>query len=114
MKHGWILAWLLQIAAMLAVCLVQAFTHSIHPGLYAVGLWGLAPLAGLYSAYRAVRRGLSNYLAWLAPPACLYAAHMLLWGFAPSAGAGLLATLLALVGAAAGEVVRQRESRRKK
>ena len=103
MKRTWILAWLLQIAAMLAVCLLQALTYTVHPALYAALLWALVPLAGAYTAYRAVRRGLLNYAAWIAPPVCLYAAHYAIWGFAPSAGAALLTAFCALVGAAAGE-----------
>ena len=109
MKHHWILAWLLQIATMLAVCLVQALTYTVHPVLYAALLWILVPLAGGCTAYRAVRRGLLNYAAWIAPPVCLYAAHYGMWGFAPSAGAALLAAFCALVGAATGEVVKQRK-----
>ena len=57
--------------------------------------------------------GLNNYLAWLAPAACLFAAHFALWGYSPNPGAGLLTALLSLVGAAAGQVLKERGGKRK-
>ena len=90
MKRRWLWAWLGQIVVMLAVCLVQALTYPVSPLLYGALLWGLVPLAGMATACAAVRLGLNNYLAWLAPAPCLYASHYALWRFAPSAGAALL------------------------
>ncbi len=110
MKRRWIWAWALQIAEMLAVCLVEALCAGLHAGLHAALLWGLVPLAGLFTSCQAVRRGLLNYAAWLAPAVCLYGINMLVWGFAPPAGAALLTAFLSLVGAAAGEVLVQREA----
>ena len=110
MKRRWLWALALQTAEMLAVCLVQALSYGAGAGLYAALLWAAVPLAGLLTACRAVLRGLNNYLAWLAPPACLYAAHYALWGFSPSPGAALLTAFVSLVGAAAGEVLRLRKN----
>ena len=110
MKHRWIWAWLIQIAEMLVVCLIQALSHSAGAALSAVLLWGAVPLAGLLTACRAVGRGLLNYAAWIAPPAVLFAVHYAVWGFSPAAGAGLLTAFASLVGAAAGEVLRQRKN----
>ena len=112
MKHRWLLAWLVQIAVMLVVCLLQALTYPISPALYAALLWVAVPLAGFVTALLAVRHGLNNYLAFLAPAPCLFAAHYSLWRFAPSAGAALASCLAALVGAATGEVMNQRGGRR--
>lgn len=108
MKHRWILAWLLQAVEMFLAGLLASLAvgWGAIPG--GILLWGGMPLAGLFSACQATRRGLNNYLAWLAPAPCLYAAHHALWGFAPPAGAGLLTAFLSLIGAAAGQVLVQR------
>ena len=92
----------------LAVGLLAALVQGIGPAPRVLALWILAPVAGLFSSCQAVRRGLNNYLAWLAPAACLYAANYLLWRYSPPAGPGLLTAFASLVGAAAGEVLRQR------
>lgn len=111
MKHRWLWAWALQILEMLAICLVVASLHGAAP--HAVLLWGGVPLAGLLTACRAVRRGLNNYAAWIAPPACLFAVYLLLWGFSPPAGAALTTALTSLVGAAAGQVIEERRDGRR-
>ena len=114
MKRRWIWALGLQILEMLAACALQALSYGVHPALYGALLWAGVPLAGLLTACAAVRRGLNNYAAWIAPPACLFAAHFALWDFSPSAGAALLTALTSLVGAAAGEVFVQRNARKKR
>ena len=103
LKRNWAVAWLIQTAEMLAVCLVQALCFGIAP-LDDILLWGAVPLAALFTAFQAVRRGLNNYVAWLAPPVCLFAAHYFIWRYSPSAGAAMLAAFTAIVGAAAGDV----------
>ena len=113
MKNRWLRAWLIQIVEMLILCFGQAFTYCLSACIYDILLWGMIPLAGLFTAYRAVRRGLLNYAAWIAPPVCLYTSNIILWGFAPPAGAALLSAFTSLVGAAAGEVVNQRDKRTK-
>ena len=113
MKHGWAWAWALQIAEALAAGFLASLAYGAGAFLYGAALWGLMSLTGLLTACRAVNRGLNNYLAWLAPAACLYLAHYLIWGFSPPAGAGLLTALLSLVGAAAGEVLNQRRDKRR-
>lgn len=109
----WPMAWGVQIAVTLAAGFAAAAAYGVHPALYGAMLWGLVPLAGGWTACRAVRRGLLNYAAWIAPPACLYAAHYALWRFAPSAGAALLCAFVSLVGAAAGEVLNQNKNAKK-
>lgn len=112
MKHGWMIAWAIQAAESLAAGLLAALLQGAGPLPGGIALWGIAPLAGLFSACRAVRRGLNNYLAWLAPAPCLFAANYLIWGYSPPAGPALATALAALVGAAAGEVLNQRSGKR--
>ena len=107
MKQRWIWAWALQILEMLAVGLLVALTEEAGALIRGIALWGLMPLAGMAASLQAVRRGLNNYLAWIAPAACLFAANYLLWGYSPPAGPALVTALASLVGAAAGEVIRQ-------
>ena len=108
MKHRWVWAWGLQIAEMMAVCLLAALSEGTGGLLRGALLWGAVPLAGLLTACRAVGRGLNNYLAWIAPAPCLFAANLLFWGYSPPAGPALFTAFASLVGAAAGEVLRQR------
>ena len=108
MKHRWLWAWALQIAEMLAVGLLAAFSHGVNPALHGAMLWGIVPAAGLFTACRAVQRGLNNYLAWIAPAPCLYGANLLVWGYAPPPGPALLTAFASLVGAAAGQVILER------
>ena len=104
-KRAWLRAWIWQIAIMLAICvLVSAAYGAVPTWLYGGLLWVVVPAAGLATACRAVRRGLLNYAAWVAPPVCLYLSHFAIWRYAPPAGAALLCAFAALIGAAAGQV----------
>ena len=103
-KHGWAVAWLIQIVETLLAGALGSLSLALWPWLYTLALWVLIPLFGAETAFKAVQRGLLNYAAWIAPPACLCAAHTLIWGYLPPAGAMLLCALVSLVGAAAGEV----------
>ena len=109
MRYRWAWAWALQIAEALAVGLLASLANGAGAVAYAAAVWGLVPLSGMVISCRAVGRGLNNYLAWIAPAGGLFAAHFLVWGFSPPAGAGLLTALLSLIGAAAGEVLRRRK-----
>ena len=108
MKHRWLKAWMIQVAEILAAGLLAALSQGLGAVAHGIMLWGFMPAAGLLSACRAVLRGLNNYLAWLAPAPCLYAANFLLWGYSPPAGPALLTALFSLAGAAAGQVLLQR------
>ena len=112
MKRRWPMALLILTGGMLAAGALQALSLYVSGGLYDGLLWAGVPLAALVLSARAVRRGLNNYLAWLPPPVCLGAAHALIWGYPPAPGAILLTAFTALVGAAAGEVLVQREKRK--
>ena len=108
MKHRWLWALALQIAEMAAVSLLAALAEGAGALPRALMLWFFAPVAGLFTACQAVRRGLNNYLAWIPPAPMLYGANLLIWGYAPPAGPALLTALTSLVGAAAGQVLLQR------
>ena len=110
-RWKWPLVWLVQILTMAAAGALIALTHNVSMALYGVLSWAGMPALGLASAYRATRRGLLNYAAWIAPPACMALSHWLLWGYLPDPGPVLLCALISLVGAAAGEVMNQRKGR---
>ena len=110
----WLRAWAIQAAVMLAVGLAASISVGAGRLVYGAMLWLAVPLAGAWTACAAVRGGLWNYAAWVAPPACLFAAHYGLWRFAPPAGPALLCAFVSLVGAATGEVIVQREKTKKR
>lgn len=110
MKHRWLRALALQIVEMAAVCLLAALAEGAGALPRALMLWVAVPLAGLATACQAVRRGLNNYLAWIAPAPCLYGANLLVWGYAPPPGPALLTALASLIGAAAGQVMLERSN----
>ena len=108
-KMNWAAAWAIQLAELAAgyaLILWLAMALSLETGywVFAVCLWGLMPLLGAFTAYRATVRRLLNYAAWIAPPALLWLIHYELSGYSPAAGAVLVCAFAALVGAAAGEV----------
>ena len=75
---------------------------------HGIASWGLMPLIGMVSAYMATVRGVNNYLAWPAPPVCMFVAYWLALGYTPEGtGPTFLCALLAIFGAAAGEVVKR-------
>lgn len=110
-RWKWLLTWLAQWAAMFAAGLAVAAVDLLSPAVYGALSWAGLPLLGAASAYRATRRGLLNYAAWIAPPVCAGASHWLLYGYPPEAAPVLLCALVSLVGAAAGEVQNQRSPR---
>ena len=105
MKHKWLRALALQTVEMIGVSLLAALSEEAGALPRALMLWVLVPLAGMLTACQAVRGGLNNYLAWIAPVPCLYGVNLLVWGYAPPPGPALLTAFLSLVGAAAGQVL---------
>lgn len=108
-KWKWLIAWLVQFAGMLAVGAVAALTDMLPPVVYGIMAWAVMPVAGMLSACWATRRGLLNYAAWIAPPVCMWLTYYLIWGYSPQPGPALLCAFLSLVGAAAGEVLKQQK-----
>ena len=108
-KWNWLIAWLVQFAAMLAVGAVAALTDMLPPVVYGIMAWVVTPVLGMLSACWATRCGLLNYAAWIAPPVCIWLTYYLIWSYSPQPGPALLCAFLSLVGAAAGEVLKQQK-----
>ena len=104
----WLWAWVLQMFVMAVVCAAAALLQAGPVWARLLALYVAVPLAGGFTAFRAVLGGLLNYAAWVAPPVLLYLIHIAIWGYVPPVSAALLCAFIALVGAAAGEVARQR------
>ena len=104
----WLWIWLIQIALMMAISLLAGLSFMLSSVLYGICMWVLLPAVGAVTACIATVKGLLNYAAWIAPWACMLAAHVLLYGYAPGLGQLLLCAFVSLVGAATGEVIRQR------
>ena len=112
-RFGWLLVWLVQIAAVFVLGCILALSLWLNHALYGVCMWGLMPLIGLASAYIATVKGLLNYAAWIAPPAAMAFSHMIVWYYPPATGAILVCAFVSLIGAAAGEVKLQFEKKQK-
>ena len=110
-KWKWPVAWLVQVLEMLAAGALTAIADVFSPLLFGVLSWAVMPLLGMLTACRATRRGLLNYAAWIAPPACMWLSHYLIWDYSPAPGPAIVCAFLSLVGAAAGEVLNQQEKR---
>lgn len=110
-RLSWLLIWLIQFAAMLLVSAITALSILGGSFVHALFQWGLMPLSGFISAMWATRKGLLNYVAWIAPPVMMFAGNLLIWGYALSTGPVFLCGFVALVGAATGEVL-NRQGRR--
>ena len=109
LKRNWIMALAIQSLESLALGFLVSLAMGLPLLASGVALWLLLPCLGALTAFQAVRRGLLNYAAWLAPPIGLYVAHFALWHYSPPAGPALLCAFVALIGAASGEVWRQRQ-----
>lgn len=100
----WPLVWLLQALSALALGCLGALSMWLGGVVHGAFQWGIVPLGGAVAAYVAVRKGLNNYLAWLAPPLMEVLGNWLVWGYPPAVGPVFLCGFISLVGAAAGEV----------
>ena len=106
-KWKWPVVMLAQFALALVAGTLIAAADLLPPWVYGILSWAGMSAVGMTLAYRATRRGLLNYAAWIVPPACMWLGHWLLWGYSPDPGPVLLSALISLVGAAAGEVRNQ-------
>lgn len=104
----WLWIWLLQFASMLAFSIVVSLGEWLGGVLSGICFWGIAPAAGFISACLATRKGLLNYAAWIAPPLMLLAAYWIVWGYPIGPGPALVNAFVSLVGAATGEVMKNR------
>lgn len=103
----WSVLWGIQAAAMLILSIMIAFSYWLGGTLHAILVWSVLPAAGMVSAYLTTKHGLLNYAAWIAPPAAGAFGHLLVWNYMPSAGPIMLCAFTSLIGAAAGEVIKQ-------
>lgn len=108
-KWKWLAVWLAQFAGMLAAGAMTALMDMLPPVVYGLMAWAGMPVLGMLSACWATRRGLLNYAAWIAPPVCMWLTYYLIWNYSPQPGPALLCAFLSLVGAAAGEVLKQQK-----
>ena len=102
-RFKWPLVWLIQAVAALLLGALTALSMWLGKTVHGIFLWGILPLGGMAMGCIATRRGLNNYLAWLAPPLMEVLSSLLVWGYSPSAGPVFLCAFLSLVGAATGE-----------
>lgn len=109
-RGKWPLIWLVQAALMFLLGSITALSMWLGGIVHGAFLWGIMPLGGLAAGCVATRMGLNNYLAWLAPPLMEVAGSLLVWGYPPSTGPVFLCGFLALVGAAAGEVLKRQNN----
>jgi hypothetical protein len=118
MKRRW--PWLLMgqaaiVAAVTALAVAALLADPAAAGpLYAILMWGIAPLSGAVTAYFLVRFGVNAFGAFWLPPLTVTAVHWLIAGLPPlSFGMTLTAALLAIVGAAAGEESLKRRKKKR-
>ena len=103
----WPLIWLIQAGAAFLLAVLTALSTWLGGLVHGAFLWAVMPLGGMAAGCIATRKGLNNYLAWLAPPLMEILGNLLVWGYAPSAGPVFLCGFLSLVGAATGEVLKR-------
>ena len=108
----WLLVFLIQLVAALLIALPISLSLWLGSAIHALCMWGLSPIHGFISGLVATRQGLLNHAAWIAPPAMLYLGYVLIWGYVPPVGPVCLCAFTALVGAATGEVLKQRQTKK--
>lgn len=112
--HTWYGAWIIQALECALLSVVAVFLAIFAPEggsliLLRIMQWGALPAFAGYSAYRAVRRGLNPYLAFLLPAPIMVAAYWGITGMPPQyTMAVFLCALISLLGAATGYEVNRR------
>lgn len=112
--HRWYGAWIIQAVECALMSVIAVFSAIFAPEGWSLMLlramqWGVLPAFFGYSAYRAVRRGLNPYLAFLLPAPIMVAVYWGITGMPPQyAPAVFLGVLIALIGAATGYEMNRR------
>lgn len=107
----WVVVLSAECLLMLAAAALLALTEWLPVIISNICLWAVYPLIGAVLSYHATRLGLNNYAAWIPAPVMYPAGYFLVWGYLASAMPMLIAALLGIVGAAAGETKNQFERR---
>ena len=110
LKWLWIL--LIQAASMLLLSLAMEQSYYLSIVFHGICTWALFPIAGMFSACFATRKGLLNYAAWIVPPAMQFLGYMICWPYFIKPGPVFLCGFIALIGAAAGEVLKKRDNKK--
>ena len=103
----WYGVLLLQVILTLAAFLLLDLSLLIGGFVYGMCRWVFMPLCGLLSACISTRAGFINYLAFLVPPLASLLSSLILWGYLPQPAPVFVCGFVSLVGAAAGEVLKQ-------
>ena len=107
LKWLWIL--LIQMASLLLLSLLLERTYYLSIALHTICTWAIFPIAGMFSACFATRKGLLNYVAWFIPPAMQFLGYFISWPYFIKPGPVFLCAFISLIGAAAGEVLKKRD-----
>ena len=110
LKWLWIL--LIQMVSMLLLSLALEQSYYLSIVLHGICTWVLFPLAGMFSACFATRKGLLNYAAWIVPPAMQFLGYCICWPYFLKPGPVFLCGFISLIGAAAGEVLKRRDNKK--
>jgi len=97
---------------MLLFALLLEQTYYLSIALHGICTWAVYPIAGLFSACFATRKGLLNYAAWIVPPAMQFLGYYIIWPYSIKPGPVFLCAFIALIGAAAGEVLKRRDNKK--
>lgn len=109
LKWLWIL--LVQMISLLLLSILLEQTYYLSIVLHSICAWAVFPLAGMFSACFATRKGLLNYAAWLVPPAMQFLGYYICWPYSIKPGPVFLCVFISLIGAAAGEVLKRRDKK---
>jgi hypothetical protein len=117
-KYKWMIGLGVQIASLSAISAANAVIPLALPlpdpiMFQRIISWTAVQIAGALSAYYAVRSGLSNYFAWIMPPALYASMPWLIIGYPPEAGPMLLCALISIMGAAAGVEMNKIDEKRR-
>ena len=110
LKWLWIL--LIQLSSMLLLSLALERSYYLSIPLHSVCAWAVYPIAALFSACMATRKGLLSYAAWFVPPAMQFLGYYISWPYFIKPGPVFLCGFISLIGAAAGEVLKKRDNKK--
>lgn len=105
----WLWILLIQVGSMLLLSIILEQSYYFSIVLHGICTWGIYPIAAMFSACFATRRGLLNYAAWIVPPGMQFLGYFICWPYFIAPGPVFLCAFTALIGAATGEVLKRRD-----